>query len=301
MVVRASLTRARTGGPTFEDPRGVEGRAVVRHGWRCRSSDCPHHGPRRRGQGGVGRASRRTQDSALRPGVRRQTSRHGPTHAGAQLGIHLRTTTTPAVHKSSTPTEKTVMAKRFRGETYIGLIAVSLACLAAGCSTGREASSSGPLSLGTTPSGVSYSADAGSVLTFGANIAVNTGDDPITLRSVDLVAGNAGGVDVESVKVIPLPGLGVTPIAITKGFPTPFLPNSQLRDVNGHIVSGNAGEDAVELVFVLRVTKPGRWNFTGVHVDYEVNGQQKTLEYPNFLVLCAPFVTKCSFDNTAVG
>ena len=193
------------------------------------------------------------------------------------------------------------MAKRSAGETLVGLIAASLACLVAGCSVSREATSSGPLSLGNAPSGVSYSADPGSVLTFAANIATNTGDDPITLHSADLVEGDAGGVDVESVKVVALPGVGVTPIAITKGFPTPYLPVNQLRDVKGHIVSGGAGADAVELVFVLRVTKPGRWNFTGVNVRYEVNGQQKTLEYPNFLVLCSPFVPKCSFDNAAVS
>lgn len=190
------------------------------------------------------------------------------------------------------------MAMRLTRETLVGLVAASLACLVAGCSGGQEASSSGPLSLGTTSEGVSYAADPGSVLTFGANIATNTGNDPITLHSVALLEGESHGVDVESVKVLSLPGVGVQPIAIVKGFPTPFLPINQLRDVKGHIVSGNPGENAIELVFVLRVTKPGRWNFTGVHVDYEVNGQQKTLTSPNFLVLCAPFVTKCPFDNT---
>jgi len=145
---------------------------------------------------------------------------------------------TPAAHRSSTPTEEMVTVKRSARETLVGLTAAGLACLLAGCSVGREESSSGPLSLGNGPSGVSYSADPGAVLTFGANIALNTGADPITLQSVDLVEGDAGGVDVEGVKVVALPGVGVTPVAITKGFPTPYLPVNQLRDVKGHIVTG---------------------------------------------------------------
>jgi hypothetical protein len=179
-----------------------------------------------------------------------------------------------------------------RGLLAAGIAAAVLA--SGGCSTAPSAQ--GPLSIGDDGSESGIPVDVGTVMTYGYNIARNTGRCDVSLESAALVPdGSVDGATVEGTFVVDLSELDGSAVGVVSEFPPTGWPRSVLKRVRGTTL-GPAPRDGAgghELVFAVRVTKPGNWRFRGVQVTYRAAGERYTATARNALRLCAPATASC--------
>ena len=176
--------------------------------------------------------------------------------------------TSPAIPRPLTPPRRLPWRVRF-------------ACVAAIIAVGVGISFAVTHEWGTTPGPLGSSfgeslaipREVGQTWMFGRAVALNNGDQPAVLRRIALVS--------------PSPGLRVLDTRVAGPERTynsvstaSQWPDAKLRDVRpvaGAVVapaSETAGRRGVELLFVLRSDKPGRYGSPGVVIDYTVGGKQ---------------------------
>jgi hypothetical protein len=141
------------------------------------------------------------------------------------------------------------------------------------------------LNTGTYPSGTSFSADIGQIVTYGDIIMANEGTKPISIQSAELLT-DGSGADVEDVRLldpddVPKGSLvgtahGYDPPAAAKHLPAVMEPTSPDR------------KKAYQLLYGIRVKTAAPGWFYSVRIRYKVgdNEYQQTAVYR--LLLCTP-------------
>lgn len=121
---------------------------------------------------------------------------------------------------------------------------------------------------------------------FGLPVAINHGTEPAVLERIELV-DSTPGLDVVATHAGG-PERRYFWFATSSKWPAPDL-FSDLHPVPGTVVEPRdepAGERGVELVFVLRADKAGRYAFKAVSVDYRVGDTQHRTVIRNGLRAC---------------
>jgi hypothetical protein len=123
---------------------------------------------------------------------------------------------------------------------------------------------------------------------FGVPVVRNHGDAPAVLERATFIQPTAGLRIVRT--LVAGPRREANYIASSGVFPPTFSPLRDVHPLRGYRVqprSERSGERGVELVFVLRVERPGRYEMSGVRLDYSVDGTDHRRTLPNSYAACA--------------
>jgi hypothetical protein len=129
---------------------------------------------------------------------------------------------------------------------------------------------------------------AGRTFTYAQTVVMNRGSRPATLTAATPVRASAG-LAVERTLVAGSRRLRMG-IAGDRVFPPTFDRLTDLRALAGYRLAPAASPDGrrgVELVFALRAAQPGRYEFRGIRLDYEIDGKRYREVLPNALAACA--------------
>ncbi len=168
------------------------------------------------------------------------------------------------------------------------LVAVAAAAVAAVVLLGGE-DEPGPGPLET------YAADsltmgvyAGGTFTYAQTVVMNRGSRPATLIAATPFA-RSDGLAVVKTLVAGSRRLRMG-MAGDRVFPPTFDRLTDVRALHGYRLEPATtpdGRRGVELVFALRAAKPGRYEFRGIQLDYEIDGKRHRELLPNALAACA--------------
>jgi hypothetical protein len=117
---------------------------------------------------------------------------------------------------------------------------------------------------------------------------MNRGSRPATLNAATPV-GPSDGLAVEKTLVAGSRRLRMG-MAGDRVFPPTFDRLTDLRPLPGYRLapaSSPDGRRGVELVFALQAAQPGRYEFRGIRLDYEIDGKRFREVLPNALAACA--------------
>jgi hypothetical protein len=123
---------------------------------------------------------------------------------------------------------------------------------------------------------------------FGVPVVRNHGDEPAVLERATFVRPTPG-LRIERTLVAG-PRREANYIADSAVFPPTFSPLRDVHPLPGYRVlprTEPGGERGVELVFVLRVRRPGRYAMSGVQLEYSVGGTEHRRILPNSYAACA--------------
>lgn len=184
------------------------------------------------------------------------------------------------------------------------LIAAALVIVvSASCST--EPSTDGPLLLDDgheSESGMPV--DVGTVVTFGHNIARHDGRQSVKVQEAVLVPdGDVTGATVEGVYVVDMDRLPGGGVGLARGFPPRQIPRNLLSEAAGMVLEPGRGEEKPDygFLFAVRVTKPGKWRFSGAKIRYTVDGDSYSVTSHSGLQLCAPAKATCKPSKKSAG
>ena len=129
---------------------------------------------------------------------------------------------------------------------------------------------------------------AGRAFTYSQTVVLNRGKQPATLIAARPVRVTPG---LEVLKTIVAGSRRLrTGIAGDRVFPPTFDKLTDLRALRGYRLAPTSAPDGrrgVELVFALRATKPGRFEFRGIELDYKIDGKRYHEILPNAFAACA--------------
>ena len=123
---------------------------------------------------------------------------------------------------------------------------------------------------------------------FGVPVVRNHGDEPAVLERATFVRPTPGFRIVRT--LVAGPRREANYIADSGVFPPTFSPLRDVHPLRGYRLpprSSRGGERGAELVFVLRVRRPGRYAMSGVRLDYSVDGTDHRRTLPNSYAACA--------------
>jgi hypothetical protein len=172
-----------------------------------------------------------------------------------------------------------------RAALILLLLAVALsACGGEDAAPAPPPPPSGPLA-DDGGSGLSLPQNTGVPFTFGVPVVVNRGERPVVLERIALEEPTAG-LDVVGTRVAG-PKRRIRLKASEYRWPPRDI--DDLHAVRGFVVAPQStrdGERGAELVFGLRATKPGRYGFGAVTVDYRVGGRRHRDRIGHALHVC---------------
>ena len=168
------------------------------------------------------------------------------------------------------------------------LLAVAAAAVAAALLLGGDGEPGpGPLETYASDS-LTFPVYAGRTFTYAQTVVMNGGSKPATLIAATPLRPS-DGLAVEKTLVAGSRRLRMG-IAGDRVFPPTFDRLTDLRPLHGYRLapaSTAAGRRGVELVFALRAAEPGRYEFRGIQLDYEIDGKRYREVLPNALAACA--------------
>lgn len=150
-----------------------------------------------------------------------------------------------------------------------------------------EEPSPGPLQAEETSS-LSFWVHTGRDFMYGVPVVRNNGDEPAVLERATFEDPTPGLRIVRT--LVAGPRREANYIAGDRQFPPSFSPLRDVHPLSGYRVPPRGqpgGERGAELVFVLRVPRPGRYDMSGVQLDYTVDGTEHRRTLPNSYAACA--------------
>jgi hypothetical protein len=145
----------------------------------------------------------------------------------------------------------------------------------------------GPLETYASDS-LTFPVYAGRTFTYAQTVVINSGEKPATLIAATPFE-LSDGLAVENTLVAGSRRLRMG-MAGDRVFPPTFDKLTDLRPLNGYQLapaSTTDGRRGVELVFALRAAEPGRYEFRGIQLEYEIDGKRYREVLPNALAACA--------------
>ena len=147
----------------------------------------------------------------------------------------------------------------------------------------------GPGPLETyAPDSLTFPVYAGRTFTYAQTVVMNGGSKPATLIAATPYQ-LSDGLAVEKTLVAGSHRLRMG-MAGDRVFPPTFDRLTDVRPLHGYRLepaSTPDGRRGVELVFALRAAEPGRYEFRGTQLDYEIDGKRYREVLPNALAACA--------------
>lgn len=157
----------------------------------------------------------------------------------------------------------------------------------------------GPLHAGSVTQN-SIPVDVNQPFTFGQATVNNITDKTAILDALRVVPELPGGMEIIEVAVVG-PNRETALVASELAYPSPYLVDV-LRPLPGAQVppeDTKAGEAGVEIVFGLKVTKPGVYGFPAFDLDYHIGSTDYTVRVEHGFMACAPradFPDGCDHD-----
>lgn len=151
---------------------------------------------------------------------------------------------------------------------------------------------SGPLDVGedqgSSESGGSW--DPGTVISFGAPKIRNPTDAPVVIKAITLKPNSKSpGVTVTAVYVVDMSGVSETS-GLAIGFPPANQAHHTFVPAVGATLKPNSW---YQILFVVRIDKPGEWAFPSFDLEYETDGRRYRATVHDGLRLCAPKGIAC--------
>jgi hypothetical protein len=160
---------------------------------------------------------------------------------------------------------------------------------------------SGPVTAGGGKTMTGIKVEVGQVFTFGGVVLYNSADKPAVLESIAFDPPLSPDFDVVDVKAAGR-DRRTGFVGADQVFPPEVLRPQSLRAVEGAIVPARSDDPegwGVELVFGLKVTRPGKFLMQHVVVDYRIDGKRHRVRLDDGFVACAPardFAQGCTSD-----
>jgi len=168
------------------------------------------------------------------------------------------------------------------------LVAAAAAAVAAALLLGGDGEPGpGPLETYASDS-LTFPVYAGRTFTYAQTVVINGGSNPATLIAATPLRPS-DGLAVEKTLVAGSRRLRMG-MAGDRVFPPTFDRLTDLRPLHGYRLTPAStadGRRGVELVFALRAAEPGRYEFRGIQLDYEIDGKRYREVLPNALAACA--------------
>lgn len=170
-----------------------------------------------------------------------------------------------------------------RGAVVVALLVAATAC---GNGVGRA----GPLNLGPVGSEAGGTRDVGAVISFGVSLLKHEGNEDALITKVSLNSEQeAPGVTVTAVYVVDITGAHEIS-ALADEFPPANEASLTFVPAEGAtLVPGQT----YQMMFVLRVDRPGEWFFPSYDLEYEVMPLRYSDTGGTGLRICAPAGVAC--------
>jgi hypothetical protein len=152
----------------------------------------------------------------------------------------------------------------------------------------RHSFNKGPLGTGVDDR-TAFPVSLNSPLTYGQAIVHNRSKKTVVLEAVRVRPPLPDGIEIIEVTVVG-PNRHTASVGTEEAYPSPYL-KDVLRPLRGAKVppeTTKAGEAGVEIVFGLKVTKPGYYGFREFDLDYHIGSKEYTVRMRNGFIACAP-------------